>query len=504
MLLTNRRHRLIFVFLAGMEVAWFLPYALTLAARWQPDMAVNAAAATAQLNRLFVLAPILLVGVFWAIMLLYLLVADWLNRRLIDSPGRELIVLGAVLLTTLLGIRLFFYPAVPLLDGSWLRGTLGAIFNFTEGRRPELAFVLVNLFLWLRVVFASGREITFFGIGVSFRLGVLLALLGNGLLVGPGGRPPAIAMQYFWIFFGCGLLAVALARIDEKSLVGEHSTGAVLPWPRFVQIGAVTALFLGAGAWLATIYTPPAIRTVLFGWLAPLWTVLGLILARVVLLLAWVLAPLMNWLVETIRRWMENAEFLQPPTDQGAPAYEDLSPDDFFSMADALREWDWFRYGVIAGVIVIGALLLLLLYVRTRTRTLRDEAEEAERGDVDLGGDALRRGLERLRDLANLVRRFGLSTQLLDAISVQNMYANLSRIARQRGHPRRANQPPDEYLPELTNAFPTEPAALAQMTNAYMRVHYGDQRIESAELSRLRAAYERVKESPASLHEESV
>ncbi|NJN83500.1 MAG: DUF4129 domain-containing protein, partial [Caldilineaceae bacterium] len=57
-------------------------------------------------------------------------------------------------------------------------------------------------------------------------------------------------------------------------------------------------------------------------------------------------------------------------------------------------------------------------------------------------------------------------------------------------HPRRSSQPPDAYLSELRRAFPEHDDDLAVITNAYMRVHYGDQPVESEELAGLRAIYE--------------
>jgi hypothetical protein len=92
------------------------------------------------------------------------------------------------------------------------------------------------------------------------------------------------------------------------------------------------------------------------------------------------------------------------------------------------------------------------------------------------------------------VRRFGVSRQLLAAVSVQNIYANLCRLARQRGYPRRPAQPPDAYLPVLTQAFAGHEEALERITAAYMRVHYGDRSVSMDELSALRADYRAVRE----------
>ena len=82
---------------------------------------------------------------------------------------------------------------------------------------------------------------------------------------------------------------------------------------------------------------------------------------------------------------------------------------------------------------------------------------------------------------------------MLAAISVQNMYANLCRMAGRRGYPRHPAHPPDRYLLRLVQAFGGQQEALARITSAYMRVHYGDRAVTVAELVQLRRDYENVR-----------
>src|SRR5690606_1948938 len=97
----------------------------------------------------------------------------------------------------------------------------------------------------------------------------------------------------------------------------------------------------------------------------------------------------------------------------------------------------------------------------------------------------------------NLLTRHGAGRQLLDAISVENIYANLVRLARQRGYPRRPSQPPEHFLPTLALAFPGHDERLARITAAYLRIHYGEQPITAGEMDQLRADYAAVTAPPA-------
>jgi hypothetical protein len=83
---------------------------------------------------------------------------------------------------------------------------------------------------------------------------------------------------------------------------------------------------------------------------------------------------------------------------------------------------------------------------------------------------------------------------LLAAVSIENIYANVCRLARRRGYGRAPSQPPDDYLPELVRAFEGHGEALGRITSAYMRVHYGDHPLTRAELAAIREDYRSLRE----------
>ena len=152
----------------------------------------------------------------------------------------------------------------------------------------------------------------------------------------------------------------------------------------------------------------------------------------------------------------------------------------------------WFWIGFVVFV--------LLMLGRVRRSRVSDQAEDVAHEDLTFGGNSLRRGWRRLRNLARLVRRYGLGSQLLAAISVQNLYANLTRLARQRGFARPPAVAPDEYLPILHQAFPGQDVALQRLTLAYMRVYDGDHPINESELAQLRADFRAIQAMPRRGH----
>lgn len=484
MLLTNRRHRILFMALAGMEVAWFLPLALTLFVWLHPDRAPL----PALLAGFGGYSPLALFGVCWGVLLFYLLCADLLNRWHIDSPLHELTMIGTVAVTALLLVRFLVYPTLAPWNLWWLAAVARAVFDFVPEGSAIIFLLVINLFLWLRVASATDRDLTFFSVGVSFRLGMLLALFGNTLLILVAQRSVETALIYFWLFFACGLLAVAVARIDEKSIGAAQSTGAALPWQRFGQlllmIGATIAVVIEGGR----RYTPANIRTVL-GWFSPLWDLLGTVALWLFYTLFWLLVPVLERLIEFVRSLLNNLEPAQP-LEQNTPAAA-ATPDPM-TLSEMVQAFAIVRYCLVTAVIVAIILLLLILFVRIRQRGLGEEGEEAAQEGVALGGNPF----NRLRNLGRLLRRYGFGPGLLAAISVQNIYANVSRLAGRRGYPRTAAQSPDEYLPRLAGAFPGETAKVARITAAYMRVHYGDQPVDASELLQLREDYTVLQSTP--------
>ena len=484
MLLTDRRRALTFAFLAGMEVAAVLPFVLFFATgRIQGVLA----------------QPLLTFVAAWIAMLGLMLVVDLLSRSEMRSPLYEILLLTLVLVTTLLGVRLLLYGTLPLGDLTWLAATRRAVFNFTEGVRPELLLVLVGGLLWWRVVNMTTREMGFWSIGVSFRLAVLVLLVGGGLLATrnsstDGAAGASAALVCLWLFFATGLAAIALARLDEKatSQAQQSSAGVVLPWSRLGQLLAATGLALAASGAVALLLTPERVRMVL-GWFSWLWNLLGLVIIGMLTALLWLIAPLMDALIEFFRSALLSME---PTSQQGGESAQPFFDEStYVPFTQLVREIDALRYALVALGILIAVAILLVLLGRMRARRLALEAEAATQENLPLDPNFLRRSWQQLRSLANLASRFRPGEGLLDAISIENIYANLSRTARERGFPRQPAQPATRYLPDLVRAFPANAAEVTRITRAYERVHYGERRPSAEELAQTRRDYEAVRAS---------
>jgi hypothetical protein len=476
MLLSDRRQALLHFSLVGMEMAWITPFATLLLHQhglgWTPGLTYC---------RLL------------AAVLLWILALDLLNRWGLESPSYQVAVTLMLVFTTLAVVRLWLHGDAALGDLSWLRTTFDALFNFHQGLRPELVLVLTNLLLWHRATSATSRSLDFFNVGVSFRFGVLLLILGGGLLMHVARYD---VTPLFWLYMGLGLLAVSLARTRDKASSGG-SVGKTMPGSRVAQLLAAVTLTMGGVAGLSFVYTPASLKTVV-GWLGPVWRLLGVLgkplgdallwLIEVIINgLYWLMSRLMmGWDMQILENLRERLVGLLAVLQGSEDTVTVTLPPGLLAAA---------RYGGVLLALLIMLTIVLLSLKKIHARRGEEEFEEELDEEITLGGGTLGRGWRWLRDRVGLVRRFGVGRELLAAISVQNMYANLCRLAGQRGYPRHPAQPPDRYLPLLVQAFGGHQDALSRITMAYMRVHYGDRSVGFRELTNLRRDYEDVRTS---------
>ena len=106
--------------------------------------------------------------------------------------------------------------------------------------------------------------------------------------------------------------------------------------------------------------------------------------------------------------------------------------------------------------------------------------------------NSLRDGCDRLKDLAGLVGRFGPGMRLYAAVSIRKIYANMARLAERQGFPRQPAQTPYEYLPDLGLAFPDCQAEATAITEAYVKVHYGEAHENVRKLRRIREHWQQI------------
>jgi hypothetical protein len=133
------------------------------------------------------------------------------------------------------------------------------------------------------------------------------------------------------------------------------------------------------------------------------------------------------------------------------------------------------------AAIVVVALALVRVYQQAALAARDSTASRADRADDDEPG-AGRRLLERL----------GLLRQWRTAASIRRVYRLMCRAAAAAGYPRLEAETPYEYLPTLAQVWPENAAEARLITDAFIRVRYGELPETAEELEAIRAAWRRL------------
>jgi hypothetical protein len=467
MILWDRRRAWINVGLAGLEMTLLASLVMWL---FGPPAAFD---------------PLSLVANLWVLQSLWMIVLDLFDLVELDEGAYRWAVVIAMAVTSPLLVRLLAYAHLPAGNPAWLTDAWAGLFDWNAGPPNEFLAILVNFLLWVRALQADRRNLYFLSLSHRVRWMWLFVVGAAALAAARTGYDP---MPVVLVSFPAGLMVLIIGRIEEKS--GTVATaGRDLSWGHLAQCLLFTLVIAVLG------WAPQLLPfDVLQGWAEIVLSFIFFIVMQGILLLVFLVYPVIVGAIEAIYNLFEPADggprpYFGPPEllqrDTAPPVLEGVTELPLWAVT-------LFRFAGILFLVGIAVLIVLLVArtIRPRRRRRRREDESVVRG----GGDALlRRGLEQLRDVIDMARRIGVNQQLLAAISVQNIYANLSRIAANRGHPRRTYQSPDRYLPDLVEAFGGHPAALTRITNAYMRVHYGDQTITRADLRQIQADYQSVR-----------
>jgi len=474
----NWRKEALYVALVAAEMCWFTPWAFVV---------------TRQVVTFSPYVTALLLG---TIVLAVMYFRRILNRLQIDLPYQRVVLIGTVLIAIPLIIHVFLYPGYGWLDLGWL-GKAGKLFITFYSLPTEVIISAMLLYLWWRGVSIGQRSLNFQGVAFSFRLGVLLIAFSIPWLPTYGAYDLAPFVVFFFFF---GLMAVALARVEE---VNRAKEGAGVPFNLAwlaILLGSTAAVLMIA--WLIfRIYSVESFSRML-RWLWPIFAPLLQVILHFILLVLKFLSPALLWLFRIFQEiagvFAKNVEVLEK--------FESLV-SDAFSRTEPVVQPSWLvdalRYTCL-GVIGAGILVSLALALRQRPDRQQqgDEIRESLWSSEAFAQGAmssLRQGWGRFRQLAGRRAWLGPGMRLYAAVSIRKIYANMTRLAARQGFPRQLAQTPYEYLPTLGLAFPACQAEAIAITEAYVKVRYGEVPESIEDLQRIREYWQKIQASYSSI-----
>lgn len=470
------RHELLYLLWAVMDVALITPFALAFmpwAATWPPGQ-------VALWLGLLLLVPFNL--------------ARFMTYLQIPLARQRVVMMVAAFVAILLAIRTLLYDPTSFFDWRWIGEFYGYISeaNNSLWQRDVTLFVLVGV-TWWRGALLVTREPDINRLGGRLRRGALL-VAPLAIFAASVNLTWSIA-PYILLFFVAGLTAVALTRAEQIEREQQARVTSMTPrW--FLIVLGVSVFTVFATGFLSFLIEDVALTDM--GWLLILWLPLRFGGSAVLLTLLYLTNPFWNG-VEMALQWLvmfwqrafmrlftavtpaEEPDFQPPPDDW---ILEQLTQP----AGEALLNWRLALLVTLVLLLILSILALGRLYQRQR---------------LALGDGRFRRGLggqverlaegERLSLGQRILQRLGLLRSWQTAASIRRIYYQMEQMATAVGYPRAEAVTPYEYLPLLQQTWPDNIADIRLITEAFVRIRYGEYPETEAEFNEIQNAWQRLK-----------
>jgi hypothetical protein len=378
------------------------------------------------------------------------------------------------------------YEAASPFDFGWLR-QFGI--NMAEGGNlvwtRDLSVFLFTLLAWWRGMRLAVKPLEISNAGLRLRVGGLfvapvVAWLGTSFLT-------FSIVPFILLFFLASLTAVALVRAEQ---IEADRTGhaATLDPAWFLTVIAAGLGVVVVGGALAAFLSGESLFEVL-NIFAPLWralqfsgTVAAATLFELLSPLLDVLAAALQWLGEILAvlfgYMSEGLQVLAPNLMEQAPLPTPEAPADSFTAPAGLGK-------VVAAVLML-AVIALISWGLSRVYQQATFAARDSRASDPLAAEAEPGLFDRLW------QRLGLFQQRRAAASIRRIYENMCQAAAAVGYPRLEMETPYEYTRTLARTWPGHIADSRLITEAFIRVRYGELPETAEELAAIRAAWRRL------------
>lgn len=431
-----------------------------------------------------------MVVAFW--LLLLMLVPFNISRiaTILEVPVRrqQLIMIGGLILAVFLTWRMVLFEGYGLLNLGWLTELFGQL---TGSENPYRARVLALFTLvaigWWRGIALVGRRVDVRDSGFRFRLGILLLAI---FVAGVAGTFLAWSvMPFILLFIFTSLTTVVLTRVEELELDRSGRSFPLSPRWLLVVMAAAGFLTFLTGAISGVISGDPLEQ--LAGWMSPLWIAITFFTASVASVVSYLFVPIiiaLEWFLGIL------------PFDFGPPdeapldinmesPFATLQPEQVTDQVPQLIETS---QRILPILVMVFVVLLISLALGRLFRIARGTAEPEASTMGMLEGIE---GVEIAGFRKRLLERLGFLRRWRAAASVRRIYRAMSEMAAAHGFPRLESETPYEYLQTLEKAWSGQEDLVHLITDAYVRVRYGEIPEEQEELDNIKEAWNQLREN---------
>jgi len=415
-------------------------------------------------------------AVFGGILFISFILTRFMNYISLKIKIQRIVLFILLIVSLLVGLNTLLYPS----EGVGLGGIIVRLFrsfnNTTSYIPAEFVLMLIILFVIWRGASLARKRIDPGRFLSSFRIGIVL-LFAYGISFG-FTENTSLSILYLFLFFS--LLGLSVARISALGrLRGGHSINFDKRW----LIGIVLAIMLILSITIIAANLVSGqeldIEINIFGWIL---FVLTLLISPFV----WVTL----YLFSVLDQWIHFDRILQSLSELFGRLQSVF--EGFLTILDSLKGALDFSFVInfiealkaIQPIILwIVILLVVFLFLRSLVRYFLNESTEVEEeyqaisGQEDLLGllrAALRKGIRKMTTGLEQVFNLDSARKFLMAARIRRIYARLLDLSDKLGHPRPLSSTPLEFLPSLESLLPDSKRELDVITQAYLRVRYGE------------------------------
>lgn len=454
-----------------MELTWMVPWYRSL---------------TPKTYALSVWRAFFVLGVIFLVSNLSSRLMNFLDLKLSIRRG---VVLVLIILNVYLGLQLLLYEAEPLRFTELVDRPFRAFSDIGSLIPDEFVVVVVVLIIFWRGVALAAKFIDPVSVRRNFFIGLAMFLGFIFINTIVTGETPG-AMLY--LFFVSALIALGSARIYTiTQLRGGARNPFDLRW--FLGILITSLVIVGFAGFIAWLFGE---RTSFFGGISSLilgvFGMLMLVLISPVIFIINRLSFTMPGISGALDNFINSLEELRS-------TFSSLANDlfKFFGIPNLVAWMKLIKPVLLWGFVVVLAIVIVFSISRWlfKERTSwRDDLESVIKpGEL---ARLFRKALqERFENLAESFR--GRSSLLrgggwLAAAKIRRIYAKLMNLASKLGEPRPPACTPLEFLPVLERLFPEGEEDIFIITNAYLKVRYGEIPESAQEVNTVESAWHRV------------
>lgn len=416
----------------------------------------------------------------------------WLDAFDVWEPRYQVCMLAAVLLSTIVAIKVASFPNASWLSTEWIVSTAHAlIFRETNAEAFVWGVILLSAYAWWRGHMRDepGPEAGY----LLLRIGAPVVLVASILrAIASADDPDRLASRTVLVFFAATLTAVGIARLRTERVRMDQKQVAN-PALAYLAPVAFVALMALLGA---ILFSHDLLETTLW-FLSPLIWALSVLVRVIVLLLAIIAFVIMSPFL-----WLLSEHSLSLGAIRINPG--SVAAHDTVQQA---RKWanavpDAVRYIVALAILALLFSSVTKFILRKRRRTARPAFEERE--FIIDPGDLLGELGKRLK---RLFRRGSRGPDSLDAlrhdpkwrytVSVRETYREFLTWCREERVPRLRAVTPTEHAGdlELVLARPDAKMALAELTERYNSARYAPIPASAADADAARRAWRTLKQT---------